>query len=64
MGAAGELSQGEGHAFSVQDLAERLCLPADHVEELLLRPILEAWLKGQRGEYRACGPARGLDSDQ
>jgi hypothetical protein len=54
--------QEEGHALAVQDLAERVGLPVDRIEEmlaaiesqpavmqdLLLRSFGEAWLAGRR----------------
>ncbi len=65
MERARELPQEEGHALAVQDIAERLGLPAGYAErmlgalevqptvtrELLLRRIVEAWLEGQRTAY-------------
>ena len=57
----------ERHRLAVQDLAERFGLLVDQLKELLtnleaqptvtremlLRPIVEVWLKEQREEYRA-----------
>ena len=63
---ARDLSQEEGHALAVQDVAERLGLPVNRVEEmlaalesepavtreLLLRRFVEAWLAGHRTANR------------
>jgi len=64
---ARELPQKEGHALAVQEIAERLGLSVDRVENMLaifeaqptvtrqrlLRRIVEAWLAGQRELYKA-----------
>jgi hypothetical protein len=63
--AARTMPQGEGHARAVQDIAERLGIPVEEVEqglkaleaqpavtrELLMRRIAERWLEGQRREW-------------
>ncbi len=60
------MPQEEGHARAVQDIAERLGIPVEEVEqglkaleaqptlrrELLMHRITEAWLEGQRGAYQ------------
>ena len=64
--ATKDLSQEEGHARAVRDLAEQLGIPLEEVErglsaleaqagvtrELFMRRIAEAWLEGQRRAYR------------
>ncbi len=62
-----KLSQKEGHARAVQELAARLAVPVARLEQMLaafeaqptvarerlLRRIAEAWLAGQRRRYRS-----------
>ena len=69
MEAAREISQEEGHALAVQDIAERLGLPVDQAQptvtrELLLRHIVEGWLVGQLKAYGVRGPAEEADGDR
>jgi len=77
MERARALSQEEGHALSVQDIAKRLGLPAGEVETMLatleaqpaatreavLRRIVEAWLAEQRKTYRSGPPANAPFED-
>jgi hypothetical protein len=62
-----DLSKEEGHVRAVRDMAERLGIPVDQVDqglsaleshpavtrELLMRRIAEAWLETQRKAYRS-----------
>jgi len=64
--AAKSASQEEGHARAVRDVAERLGIPVEQVEEaldaleaqpsvtreLFMRRTAEGWLEGQREAYR------------
>jgi len=70
---AGDLPQEEGHALAIQDLAKRLDVPVERVEnmlaifeaqptvtrQLLLRQVVEVWLAGQRKAYQAREPGGG-----
>ncbi len=76
--AARERPHAEGHAVVVQEIAERLDVPAEPIEHLLaafeaqpsvtrrmlLRRIAETWLAEQRKEYGTKGTPRDSDGDQ
>ncbi len=77
--AARGMPQEAGHARAVRDIAERLRIPVDQVEqglsaleghprvtrELLLREIAEAWLEGQRRTWGLMRkPSNALHDDK